>query len=61
MFEGLGQGFIYPGWLRTFQGVDLTILLAMANITIFVLIVRSRNWWFDCAQENLPKDLPGAA
>ena len=62
VFEGLGQGFglACPGWLQTPMGLDLTIPLVIANIAIFALIVRSRNWWFDQAQESQLRDLPYA-
>jgi len=57
---GLGEEMACPKWFRTPQGLDLTIPLAIANMTVFGLIVLSRDWWFDHAQGSLPKDLPDA-
>jgi hypothetical protein len=48
LFDGFGLGFEGTAhWLRTLPGFDMTIAVAMANVAIFCMILRSKNWWFD--------------
>ncbi len=48
LFDGIGQGL--SGWLpalRNFPGFDLSIALALANLTIFILLLRAPKWAYD--------------
>lgn len=48
LFDGWGEGLTASAqWLRILPGFDLSILLAVANITVFFLIVRLKKWGFD--------------
>jgi hypothetical protein len=56
LFDGFGQG--YKGslpWIRTLPGIDMTIVLALLNLVIFVLIVQSRHWLFDGTAPGIVK------
>ena len=56
LFDGIGQGL--SGWLpalRSLPGFDLSIALALANVAIFLLLLRTRRWGYDTA---LPSAVP---
>ena len=47
LFDGLGQGIrAFNQAVRDVAGFDLTILLALANVAIFVLLLRAKGWGY---------------
>ena len=49
-FDGLGEGFKgFLGGLRMLPGFDLTILVALANVAIFIQLLRTRRWGYEAA------------
>ncbi len=48
LFEGFGQN-IRAGmqWIRLLPGFDITILIALGNVALFVTLLLARHWWFD--------------
>jgi hypothetical protein len=53
LFEGFGQN-VRSGmqWGRILPGFDITIVIAVANITIFLVLLRTRHWGFDLTTKN---------
>ena len=48
LFDGFGEGYkTVSHALRTLPGFDLTILVALANVAIFILLLRARKWGYD--------------
>jgi hypothetical protein len=50
LFDGVGQGLSawLPG-LRILPGFDLSIPLALANLAVFLNVIRRQRWFFDLA------------
>jgi hypothetical protein len=47
LFDGLGQGIrAFNQAVRDVAGFDLTIPLALANVAIFVLLLRAKGWGY---------------
>jgi hypothetical protein len=56
LFEGFGRN-IPAGeqWVRMLPGFDITILVGLCNVAFFMILIFTRNWWFDLtAYEPLP-------
>lgn len=50
LFDGIGRGL--SGWLpglRNLPGFDLSIPLALANLAVFLNVIRRRCWFYDLA------------
>lgn len=48
LFDGFGWGHKdVAAWFRTLAGFDLTILVALVNVALFVVLLQARQWWFD--------------
>jgi hypothetical protein len=55
LFDGIGQGL--SDWLpalRNFPGFDLSIALALANLVIFIFLLRLPQWAYDTAAASSP-------
>lgn len=56
LFDGVGRGIeAYNNWVRFSLGFDVSLLLALANVAIFLLLLRTRRWGYDTA---LPPAVP---
>jgi|SRR5690348_2463754 len=53
LFEGFGQN-VKAGvqWLRVLPGFDVTILIALINIGLFLILFRARHWWFNLTAKD---------
>jgi hypothetical protein len=48
LFEGFGQN-IRAGeqWIRVLPGFDITLLIALGNVALFLTLLLARDWWFN--------------
>ncbi|HLY63834.1 MAG TPA: hypothetical protein VKV95_24100 [Terriglobia bacterium] len=48
LFEGFGRN-VPAGeqWIRMLPGFDITIVIALGNVVVFLALLLARRWWFD--------------